>query len=138
ILHIAQVRLCLGYYARGGFSGWGRREQDVEPQSVEITDTGSWRLGHGKKLDVVIDSLFPRPMRFREVWKQVRQAVAVAGEKAVYMWRPVPPSSAFVAMGMIVTTTEEPPPYDSVRCVPRRWVVESTFKPVKVIDRIHL
>lgn len=48
------------------------------------------------------------------------------------MWRPVPPSSAFVAMGMVITTTEEPPSQDSVRCVPRRWVVESTFKPVKV------
>lgn len=43
----------------------------MEPHSVEITDTGSWRLGHGRKLDVVVDSLFPRPLRFREVWKQV-------------------------------------------------------------------
>ena len=35
-------------------------------------------------------------------------------------------------MGMVVTTTEEPPPQDSISCVPRRWVVESTFKPTKV------
>lgn len=65
------MRLCLGYYARGGFSGWGRKEQEVEPYSLEITDTGKWRLRHGHKLDVVADSLFPRPMRFREVWKKV-------------------------------------------------------------------
>lgn len=65
------MRLCLGYYARGGFSGWTRKEQDIEPQSVEITDTGRWRLRHGNKLDVVCQSLFPRPIRFREVWKQV-------------------------------------------------------------------
>ncbi|CAM9959439.1 unnamed protein product, partial [Hapterophycus canaliculatus] len=123
-----QVRLCLGYYAREGFAGWTRKEQDVEPQSVEITDTGKWRLRHGNKLDVVCQSLFPKPVRFREVWKQV------PGDKALFVWRPVPPSSAFVAMGMVITTTEEPPPQDSVRCVPRRWVVESTFKPVKVWD----
>lgn len=43
----------------------------MEPASVEITDTGKWRLRHGNKLDVVTDSLFPRPMRFREVWKKV-------------------------------------------------------------------
>lgn len=70
-----QVRLCFGYFARGGFSGWSRKEQDVEPQSLEITDTGKWRLRHGKKLDVVVDSLFPRPMRFREVWKKVQKLV---------------------------------------------------------------
>lgn len=55
-----------------------------------------------------------------------------SGDKALYIWRPVPPSSVFVALGMIATTTEAPPPQDSVRCVPRRWVVESTFKPIKV------
>ncbi|CAM9255641.1 unnamed protein product [Laminaria digitata] len=125
-----KVRLCLGYYARGGFSGWSRKDQDVEPASVEITDTGKWRLRHGNKLDVVADSLFPRPMRFREVWKKS------SGDKALYVWRPVPPSSVFVALGMIATTTEAPPPQDSVRCVPRRWVVESTFKPVKVWDDV--
>lgn len=58
--------------------------------------------------------------------------VQASGDKALYVWRPVPPSSAFVAMGMVVTTTEEPPPQDSISCVPRRWVVESTFKPIKV------
>lgn len=67
-----QVRLCLGYYAHAGFAGWSRKEHDVEPQSVEITDTGKWRLRHGNKLDVVCQSLFPTPIRFREVWKQVR------------------------------------------------------------------
>lgn len=214
------MRLCLGYYARGGFSGWTRKEQDIEPLSVEITDTGRWRMRHTNKLDVVCQSLFPKPIRFREVWKQVcdagmqstiycavcygigcqkwryvlahrvfwmlvlaqpllqysrctsvcipsclrsslyvirghgtarirasdltrpplstnaqhlpRGVLQASGDKALYIWRPVPPSSAFVAMGMVVTTTEEPPPQDSISCVPRRWVVESTFKPTKV------
>ena len=69
------------------------------------------------------------------MWDVLLQA---SGDKALYIWRPVPPSSAFVAMGMVVTTTEEPPPQDSISCVPRHWVVESTFKPVKVTSRSHL
>lgn len=64
----------MGHYARAGFNGWGRKDADVEPNTIEITDTGKWRLSHGKKLDVVVDSLFPKPMRFREVWKQVSRA----------------------------------------------------------------
>lgn len=72
------MRLCLGYYARGGFSGWTRKEQDIEPLSVEITDTGRWRMRHGDKLDAVCQSLFPKPIRFREVWKQVGRLFVVA------------------------------------------------------------
>ena len=49
----------------------------MEPASVEITDTGKWRLRHGNKLDVVADSLFPRPMRFREVWKKVSSVLGI-------------------------------------------------------------
>jgi Vacuolar protein sorting-associated protein 62 len=91
---------------------------------MEITDTGKSRLSHGKKLDVVVDTLFPRPVRYREVWKQE------GGDKPLYVWRPVPPSSAFVVLGMIATTTEEQPPLDAVRCLPRRWT-----KPAEVRER---
>lgn len=46
--------------------------------SVEITDTGRWRLRQANKLEVVCQSLFPRPIRFREVWKQVRTVPCVS------------------------------------------------------------
>ncbi|CAM9183768.1 unnamed protein product [Choristocarpus tenellus] len=127
-LHRNKERLCFGHFSRAGLSGWGRKDADVEPQILEITDTGKWRMRHGRKLDSVIDTLFPKPKRFREVWKQV------GGDKELYVWRPVPPSNLFVSMGMVVTNSEEAPPSDSVRCLPRRWVVESKFTPVKVWD----
>lgn len=51
---------------------------------MEITDTGKWRLRHGNKLDVVTDSLFPRPMRFREVWKKVGSVLSVHDRASVW------------------------------------------------------
>ena len=37
------------------------------------------------------------------------------------MWRPVPPSAQFVALGMVATLTDEPPSIDALACVPRKW-----------------
>lgn len=104
------------------------QDGDIEPLVVEITDTGKSRLSHGKKLDVIVDTLFPRPVRFREVWKQE------GGDKPLYIWRPVPPSSAYVAVGMIGTTSEEQPPLDMVRCLPRRWTKPAEVRMVVVVQ----
>jgi Vacuolar protein sorting-associated protein 62 len=87
---------------------------------VEITDTGKSRLSRGKKIDAIVDTLFPHPIRFREVWKQE------GGTKSLYIWKPVPPNSAFVVLGMVATNTDEPPKNDTVRCIPRRWTVPTT------------
>jgi Vacuolar protein sorting-associated protein 62 len=96
------------------------QDTDIEPMIVEITDTGKSRLSHGKKIDVIVDALFPHPIRFREVWKQE------GGAKSLYIWKPVPPNSAFVVLGMVATNTDEPPKNDTVRCIPRRWTVPTT------------
>eukprot|EP01052_Picozoa_sp_SAG31_P070349 SAG31_NODE_29204_length_399_cov_0.846667_1_plen_50_part_01 len=45
------------------------------------------------------------------------------GEHSIYVWKPIPPGKHFVALGMLATTTDEPPARESVHCVPRRWVV---------------
>jgi Vacuolar protein sorting-associated protein 62 len=82
---------------------------------------GKSRLPHGKKwIDVIVDILFPHPIRFREVWKQE------GGAKSLYIWKPVPPNSAFGVLGMVATNTDKPPKNDTVRCIPRRWTVPTT------------
>ena len=43
------------------------QDTEIEPMILEITDTGKSRLSHGKKIDVIVESLFPHPIRFREV-----------------------------------------------------------------------
>ncbi|KAG5189404.1 hypothetical protein JKP88DRAFT_301989 [Tribonema minus] len=123
-----RIRVVLGHFARPGLSGFGRKDADIEPLVVEVTDTGKSGLTKGKKLDVIVDTLFPHPVRFREVWKQE------GGDKPLYVWRPVPPSSAFVVLGMIATTSEEQPSLDSVRCIPRRWAKPAEVPPKKIWD----
>ena len=38
------------------------------------------------------------------------------------LWKPVPPTRDFVALGMVATASrEDEPPLDAVRCVPKAW-----------------
>ena len=55
---------------------------------------------------------FPLPIRYLMVWSNTRL-------NDVYAWEPVPPNDQFVAMGMVFTTTDEPPPLDAIHCVPK-------------------
>jgi hypothetical protein len=66
-----------------------------------------------KNLENVLEFVLPTPTRFRQVWNQQ------LGKKHFYAWYPISPSPQFVAMGMVGTTTEDPPPLNSVRCVPK-------------------
>ena len=48
------------------------------------------------------------------------------------MWQPVAPDQEYVALGVICTTSSEPPKLEMVRCVPRQWVSPTNFRPVKI------
>jgi hypothetical protein len=66
-------------------------------------------------LDHLVARVLPVPRRFRLAWKETR------GSSPLYVWAPDPPDDAFVGLGMLATTSPEPPPPDSARCVPRTW-----------------
>jgi hypothetical protein len=66
---------------------------------------------------------FPPPKRFHQVWSTNRKG------KPLYAWSPVPPSEEFVALGMVFTTVDSPPPLDSACCVALRVLQVSAFKP---------
>lgn len=61
-------------------------------------------------------------MRFRQVWGQEWKHCAV------FAWAAVPPDG-FVALGMAVTSTHEPPAVTSIRCVPKVWTQVSLVTP---------
>ena len=65
---------------------------------------------------MLVEQLLPAPARYRLVWHDKG-----AFTRRIYLWRPVPPSAQFVALGMLATAGDEPPPLDAVCCVPRRW-----------------
>ena len=141
ILKQNRVKLCLGMYANegfekpsqsksGGFFGGGNRGSAAslhgERLTVEIKDEGRWGMaGQSPYMRALVDALMPHPVRFQEVWRQQRGAV-------VFAWKPVPPSKEFVALGMVITTTEDPPDVASVRCLPRHWCAPASIKPKKV------
>ena len=51
---------------------------------------------------------------------------------SLYIWKPIPHSARFVALGMVATTTGDPPPLEAVHCVPRKWVIPTTFTPTEI------
>ena len=99
--------------------------------SLEIEESG-WGIMASEHLGNVIEQFFPHPRRFRLVWTHQQ------GDKPLYTWRAVPPGppgrSLFVAMGMVVTTTEDEPDLTSIRCMPKAWVQESPVPPRKIWD----
>ena len=84
--------------------------------------TGSER--HAK----AIETLFPHPVRFMHIWSKR------GGKKDGHWWRPVPPSSDYVALGDVcITGSDDPPPEEIVHCVPRDWVVRAGPGHLKLI-----
>lgn len=45
---------------------------------------------------------------------------------ALHVWKPVPVSMEFVALGMVATISPEPPSVMIMRCVPKQWVTPSS------------
>ena len=120
-----KVHICVGHYVSKGL---GRADGDnVERHYITLSDTTSWRLFKSAYIETdVLDVLVPHPLRYQEVWRQRR------GDRPLFIWRPIPPTEDFVALGMLATATDDPPPVQECRCVPRVWVVPSSAKPVQV------
>jgi len=118
-----KARINLGDYAQRGLE---TPASDTEQGpggrlTLELHDTKSTGLAGSKHLATVLAQFCPAPLRFKQVWYKKLDKVA----QPLYIWRAVPPSAKFVALGMVATTTDDPPPLDSVRCIPKAWCVES-------------
>ena len=69
-----------------------------------------------------LDQNFPPPVRYL-----IALIVPAKGASSLVLWKPLPPTPDFVALGMVATAhpadakEPKPPPYDAVRCVPKAW-----------------
>ena len=91
---------------------------------LEVTDSGvTLQLGSSEWLASVVEQLLPPPVRFKLAWHSMQH------KPPLYVWRAIPPSSYFVALGMIATTSEEPPPLSAISCVPRAWCERQAAPP---------
>ena len=124
-----RVRVCLGHYASSGLHDplKGAAAATKKFLTIELTDMATLRFRREKALQAVLDRILPPPVRFKLVWHLAR------GNKSLYAWKPVAPEQ-FVALGMVCTTTDEPPSAASIRCVPMRWCALTTTRPTKVWD----
>lgn len=109
--------ICIGHYAIKNFKKPGKR------LVVEVMDSTKLAGVRGSKfIDRAVEELFPHPARFHQVWSEPRAATPF------FTWEPVPPSDEFVAMGMVASNSETPPPVECVRCVPRKFTKESEVR----------
>lgn len=130
IVRVTALKISVGHYANQGFSdaragsayGVGRRT------ILQVRDRRAFR-GYSSQayLQAVADHYCPRPTKYRQVWSQSRG-------RSLFVWRPVPPSDAFVALGMVATTTPEPPPLEEARCVPKAFCRPGAQAPAHLWD----
>jgi hypothetical protein len=125
------VRVCLGHYASSGLKDPLKSTASAAKKflTIELTDMATLRFRREQALQAVLDRVLPPPARFKLVWHLAR------GKKSLFAWKPVAPEH-FVALGVVCTSTDEPPSAASVRCVPERWCTPTTTRPVKVWDDI--
>jgi hypothetical protein len=122
-------RLYLGHYAHKGLKDPAR---DIKHQrmTLEVTDLNVLRLKTSDSLASVIAELFPSPLHWRQVWNTIGKRIG----GHFYAWAAVPPSPEFVALGMVGTTDDEPPPTHGFHCVPRKWCKPITAPPKLIWD----
>lgn len=126
------LRLSVGHYANQGFSDCrtGNRNGIKTRAVLQLRDKNIFVRGSTSSqeyLQSVADHYCPFPKKFRLVWSQARG-------KQLFVWLPVPPSDAFVALGMVATTSSEPPQVSIVRCVAKSWCQPALKAPVFLWD----
>ena len=122
----------VGDYASSSYS----KPREAVFLRLRHTDAGAFMNADDKVLMADLVSKFaPYPKRYHMVWSQRGTSGDTDGGgpvESIYFWKPVPRSDRYVAMGMIATTSDEPPPLEAVHTVPRKWVVPTTMEPIQI------
>ena len=106
-----RLRVALGHFASGSYA-----PPRADRYTLELTDLSVSGVKRSEWLPRVLRFCFPHPVRFHQVWG------IQTGAAPLFVWEPVPPSAEYVALGMVASQSEEPPPVREVHCVPRGWV----------------
>jgi Ca2+-binding EF-hand superfamily protein len=126
-----RVKVCIGHYAATEI---GNPSRNKPPSSLkgfllEVSDERSGLFFRSKLLEEnLINHLLPIPVRYKQVWSEI------SGSKPLYVWRAIPPSDHFICLGMVCTVSEDPPPADSMRCIPLSWVKPNKMAPRLIWD----
>merc|ERR1712136_31230 len=107
----------VGFYVHVGF---GKPEHVCS--MLEVTDEyesngGLFVRKSPEILHRFVEVVFPRPVSYRKLWEQR------GAKSTLHVWEPVPPTDAHGALGVVATTSDEPPTFEQClcRCVPREY-----------------
>ena len=109
-LKSTKEKICIGHYATSNHS----KPSSSTAKYLRVTDTdSSWSSDN---IDDICKKFLPHPKRFHLEWSKM------VGDSLLFVWKPIPPGPEFVALGMVCSNSDEPPPLTSVRVVPRKWL----------------
>lgn len=123
------VQVVLGHFAIPGFVN--PKTDKKERFSIEVTrQHGVVVDDFGERLGIadIVDKLFPKPLRFRQVWRQE------GGDMPLYAWEGIPPNEMYTCLGTVATSSPDEPPIDTIRCIPLHWLVPTQCTPIKLWD----
>ena len=75
-----------------------QQQQQTPPRqqlTLELVDTKGSGLTGSKHLEAVLHNFCPHPVRWKQVWHKSEAT------EPMFIWRAVPPSSKYVALGMV-------------------------------------
>ena len=111
--------IVLGHYANETLKQ-PRQKMPLLHRTIEVVDSGALGITGSERHWKVINHLLPHPVRFQLVWEKR------GGKRDLYVWRPIPEDrTRFVALGHYCTESDEEPPIECIRCVPKSWCVVS-------------
>ena len=108
--------------------GWENPNSKSPFYTIEFSDNSSLLFGTSENIKLVFERLCPHPLKYSQVWKKELD------NNSLYVWKPIPPSDEYVAIGMLTTTDAKEPSVELTRCVPAGWVVPHTVVPHRYWD----
>eukprot|EP00798_Chlamydomonas_sp_ICE-L_P024425 gene24425-10024_t len=116
VISLRDVRVDVGRYITDGHDDPGT-DKETTVRIFELRDRSVLAVQASKFSAAVRSRLMPLPIRYSLEFEYTK------GEKPLYLWRPIPPSKHFCALGMMATNEPHPPPVSWMACVPVDWCV---------------
>ncbi|KAJ1607845.1 putative EF hand domain-containing protein [Cryptosporidium canis] len=115
-------RISLGQYGSGDYYTGAGGSSSFQCQILEVTDNSSSSMSESSELKRFVNIAFPHPRKFKPIFRGSLQIPNSSKETGIFtIWKPIPPSSRFVSLGVIVTKGDDAPSISSMRCIPVSW-----------------